>query len=283
MVAAENSSSPALLPLDGPIKDGELKEEASTISSSSSSSEATPDHESIEDIILAPLDLDLLYAEKKEVEEVAKQAAAASSVYSKRKSEEDVSSLESKASTPSASHPQVRDGPSVGGKKGPALQGTLGAPWQQLLSLPPQQMLVIERMHSGARRFVVLDFGSPVLLTGQSLLEASVWPMLGVAAPRSFTPFIIRLWSCFFCLHFLLHKASYVCQGYSGWLHLYDLNFRGVFRNLLNKAVLLPSSVISRQACCSLLFLLPELAFFSKQKRNEEKNEKEGSLAQSYI
>ena len=41
-----------------------------------------------------------------------------------------------------------------------------GPPWQQLLSLPPQQILVIERMHSGARRFVVLDFGAPVLLTG---------------------------------------------------------------------------------------------------------------------
>lgn len=38
-------------------------------------------------------------------------------------------------------------------------------PWQQLLTMPPQQMLVIERMHSGARRFVVLDFGAPVLLT----------------------------------------------------------------------------------------------------------------------
>lgn len=171
VVAAENSGSPALLPLDGPIKDGELKEEVSTISSSSSSSEATPDHESIEAMILAetnpPLDLALLYGEKKEAE-AAKQGGGAS-VYSKRKSEEDVSSLESKASTPSASHPQIRDGPSVGGKKGPALQGTLGAPWQQLLSLPPQQMLVIERMHSGARRFVVLDFGSPVLLTGEWL------------------------------------------------------------------------------------------------------------------
>lgn len=171
VVAAENSTSPALLPLDGPIKDGEPKEEVSTISSSSSSSEATPDHESLDAILLAEthpnLDLDLIYAEKKEGE-VAKQGGG-SSVYSKRKSEEDVSSLESKASTPSASHPQIRDGPGGGGKKGPALQGTLGAPWQQLLSLPPQQMLVIERMHSGARRFVVLDFGSPVLLTGEWL------------------------------------------------------------------------------------------------------------------
>lgn len=31
--------------------------------------------------------------------------------------------------------------------------------------MPPQHMLLIERMHSGARRFVVLDFGSPILLT----------------------------------------------------------------------------------------------------------------------
>ncbi|XP_039282031.1 baculoviral IAP repeat-containing protein 6 isoform X3 [Nilaparvata lugens] len=37
--------------------------------------------------------------------------------------------------------------------------------WQQLLTAPAQQMLVIERMHSGARRFVVLDLGCVVLLT----------------------------------------------------------------------------------------------------------------------
>ncbi|CAH1791767.1 unnamed protein product [Owenia fusiformis] len=36
---------------------------------------------------------------------------------------------------------------------------------QQLLQPPPAQVLVIERMHSGARRFVVLDFGKPILLT----------------------------------------------------------------------------------------------------------------------
>ncbi|XP_046485616.1 baculoviral IAP repeat-containing protein 6 isoform X2 [Neodiprion pinetum] len=38
-------------------------------------------------------------------------------------------------------------------------------PWGRLLCWPPQHVLVVERMHSGARRFVVLDFGSPVLLT----------------------------------------------------------------------------------------------------------------------
>lgn len=38
-------------------------------------------------------------------------------------------------------------------------------PWGRLLCWPPQQALVVERMHSGARRFVILDFGSSVLLT----------------------------------------------------------------------------------------------------------------------
>lgn len=38
-------------------------------------------------------------------------------------------------------------------------------PWQQLLILPPPQVMIVERMHSGARRFVTLDFEQPVLLT----------------------------------------------------------------------------------------------------------------------
>lgn len=37
--------------------------------------------------------------------------------------------------------------------------------WHKLLTPPPKQMVIIDRMHSGARRYVVLDFGSPVLLT----------------------------------------------------------------------------------------------------------------------
>ncbi|XP_036324883.1 baculoviral IAP repeat-containing protein 6 isoform X2 [Rhagoletis pomonella] len=37
--------------------------------------------------------------------------------------------------------------------------------WHKLLAPPPKQMVVIDRMHSGARRFVVLDFGSPILLS----------------------------------------------------------------------------------------------------------------------
>lgn len=37
--------------------------------------------------------------------------------------------------------------------------------WQHLLVGSPQQVIVVERMHSGARRFVLLDFGQPVILT----------------------------------------------------------------------------------------------------------------------
>ncbi|XP_068153762.1 baculoviral IAP repeat-containing protein 6 isoform X3 [Drosophila tropicalis] len=37
--------------------------------------------------------------------------------------------------------------------------------WHKLLTPPPKQMIVIDRMHSGARRFVVLDFGQHILLT----------------------------------------------------------------------------------------------------------------------
>lgn len=187
-MAAENSGPQSVVPLlslDGENKDIDGKEETSTISSSSS--DATPDHEGLNAILLtesedvshppvqyigngdvsldvsSKIDFGLTPSEKEE--EDSKNAVQQNS-YTKRKSEEDVSSLESKASTPSASHPPAKDGPNIGKKVPCTMQGSLGAPWQQLLSLPPQQMLVIERMHSGARRFVVLDFGAPVLLTG---------------------------------------------------------------------------------------------------------------------
>lgn len=196
VVAVENSSGSksvdCMLPMNGESKDMDGKEETSTSSSSSSSSsDATPDHEGLSVILLpdpddsghssvqymgngdmnldAPVKIDfglthLLSSSEKE-EEHAKQTGQ-QHVYTKRKSEEDVSSLESKASTPSACHPTGKDASNNVRKVPCAMQGSLGAPWQQLLSLPPQQMLVIERMHSGARRFVVLDFGAPVLLTG---------------------------------------------------------------------------------------------------------------------
>lgn len=38
-------------------------------------------------------------------------------------------------------------------------------PWHKLLSVPTKQMIVVDRMHSGARRQVTLDFGYPVLIT----------------------------------------------------------------------------------------------------------------------
>ncbi|KAH8417362.1 hypothetical protein KR222_009764, partial [Zaprionus bogoriensis] len=37
--------------------------------------------------------------------------------------------------------------------------------WHKLLTPPPKLMIVVDRMHSGARRFVVLDFGQHILLT----------------------------------------------------------------------------------------------------------------------
>lgn len=37
--------------------------------------------------------------------------------------------------------------------------------WHKLLTIPAKQMIVVDRMHSGARRHVTLDFGQPVMLT----------------------------------------------------------------------------------------------------------------------
>lgn len=38
-------------------------------------------------------------------------------------------------------------------------------PWYKILSLPPKQMIIVDRMHSGARRHITLDFGTPIMLT----------------------------------------------------------------------------------------------------------------------
>lgn len=54
---------------------------------------------------------------------------------------------------------QQDDSENMGGASGNVF------PWHKILAPPPKQMVVIDRMHSGARRFVVLDFGSPILLT----------------------------------------------------------------------------------------------------------------------
>ncbi|XP_064112985.1 baculoviral IAP repeat-containing protein 6-like isoform X2 [Macrobrachium nipponense] len=196
VVASENSlplTVNTLLPYDGE-KANEVKDETSTISSSSS--DATPDHEGLNSCVLPDSD-DMMHSSVQymgngdvEADIASKMSVVGSDVttkikfglssssdkeetdslkesqqqksHTKRKSEEDVSSLESKASTPSNGHTANKEG---GKKVPPVVQGSMGTPWQQLLSLPPQQMLVIERMHSGARRFVVLDFGAPVLLT----------------------------------------------------------------------------------------------------------------------
>lgn len=37
--------------------------------------------------------------------------------------------------------------------------------WHKILSTPPKQTIVVDRMHSGARRYVTLDFGQPTMLT----------------------------------------------------------------------------------------------------------------------
>lgn len=43
--------------------------------------------------------------------------------------------------------------------------GAAVLPWYKLLSWPARQQIVFDRMHSGARRYVTLDFGQPVQLT----------------------------------------------------------------------------------------------------------------------
>ncbi|XP_053613474.1 baculoviral IAP repeat-containing protein 6 isoform X2 [Plodia interpunctella] len=44
-------------------------------------------------------------------------------------------------------------------------QEQCGIAWAALVTRPPQHTLVVERMHSGARRYIVLDFGHTVRLT----------------------------------------------------------------------------------------------------------------------
>ncbi|KAG7200149.1 hypothetical protein KM043_000587 [Ampulex compressa] len=55
----------------------------------------------------------------------------------------------------------------------PTYKEDITFPWGRLLCWPPQQALVVERMHSGARRFVILDFGSPILLTDLTIPSCS--------------------------------------------------------------------------------------------------------------
>lgn len=46
-----------------------------------------------------------------------------------------------------------------------AEDGSTIMPWHKLLTTPAKQMIVVDRMHSGNRRYVTLDFGQPVMLT----------------------------------------------------------------------------------------------------------------------
>ena len=47
--------------------------------------------------------------------------------------------------------------------------------WQHLLGASPPYVLVMERLHSGGRKFVVLDFGRSVLLSDVYIPSCVDW------------------------------------------------------------------------------------------------------------
>ncbi|CAH4031478.1 baculoviral IAP repeat-containing protein 6 isoform X1 [Pieris brassicae] len=59
-------------------------------------------------------------------------------------------------------------------------QDQCGIPWAALVTRPPQQTLIVERMHSGARRYIVLDFGYAVRLTDIIIPSCSDLVTLGI-------------------------------------------------------------------------------------------------------
>ncbi|XP_068618996.1 baculoviral IAP repeat-containing protein 6 isoform X2 [Battus philenor] len=59
-------------------------------------------------------------------------------------------------------------------------QDQCNIPWAALVSRPPQHTLVVERMHSGARRFIVLDFGHTFRLTDVIIPSCSDLVTLGI-------------------------------------------------------------------------------------------------------
>ena len=84
----------------------------------------------------------------------------------------DTTSIEkpAKEEDSSESSGSEKDHPNVAGSNADSnadseVSASYASAWQQLLSLPSQQFVVMERMYSGSKRFVVLDFGSPVFLT----------------------------------------------------------------------------------------------------------------------
>jgi len=52
--------------------------------------------------------------------------------------------------------------------------------WQHLLGTCPTLQMVMERLHAGGRKFVVLDFGSPVLLTDLLIPACVDWVAVAV-------------------------------------------------------------------------------------------------------
>lgn len=70
-------------------------------------------------------------------------------------------------------------GPSPSSKVDDSLR-LLVSPWQQMMYVPTQQAVVIDRMHSGARRYVVLDFGGPILLTDLVIPPCSDLALLSI-------------------------------------------------------------------------------------------------------
>lgn len=52
--------------------------------------------------------------------------------------------------------------------------------WQHLLAINPPLVIVMERLHSGGRKFVVLDFGAPILLTDVYIPACADWVSITV-------------------------------------------------------------------------------------------------------
>ncbi|KAI9556663.1 hypothetical protein GHT06_016453 [Daphnia sinensis] len=52
--------------------------------------------------------------------------------------------------------------------------------WQHLLAINPPLVIVMERLHSGGRKFVILDFGAPILLTDVYIPACPDWVSITV-------------------------------------------------------------------------------------------------------
>ena len=65
--------------------------------------------------------------------------------------------------------------------------------WQHLLGTCPTLQMVMERLHAGGRKFVVLDFGSPVLLTDLLIPACIDWVAIAVDVFTKSENDVIRL------------------------------------------------------------------------------------------